>query len=225
MKTNKITKIIIAIMAVVILSSLTATAFADTGSNLLPEGTAYKKDGRGHGKHQNGERFEDWFEDRIDSRERSTDFSQLPNNPSDEEMIEFFQKYFTGQEPTGESGKNGKQGRCSKNRAEWFEDWFEKRIESRSRYVDFSQLPENPSDEEMIEFFRKNFTGDSNRKEPQDQAPEMGSEAFGKAPDQKPETAEPVTDITVTTETPAEQDVTVTPPAEEQPAEGTKDIA
>jgi hypothetical protein len=118
-----------------------------------------------HGRQ--ADRFEDWFEDRIDWNEYDVDFSLLPENPTDEEMIEFFRVYFTGngtdeeKAPEPMSREDRQKGHPKKNEqdraADRFEDWFEDRIDQYKDSADFSELPENPTDEEMIGFFRKYF--------------------------------------------------------------------
>ena len=105
MKTNKITKSIIVLLTVLILGSLSVSAYAKTNSDNAAETPAFKHGERKH--HQNEhkkDRFEDWFEHRIESREITVDFSQLPDNPTDEEMFEFFKNNFMG----SRSGENGK---------------------------------------------------------------------------------------------------------------------
>ena len=123
MKTNKITKLMIAFLAVLTVFSLTATAFAQTGTDTTGENTETQaeasaqtgsapekhghKDGKtrsGHPKKYDDDRFEDWFEDRIDDRGHRVDFSQLGEDPTDEEIVEFFKNNFMG----GRSGENGK---------------------------------------------------------------------------------------------------------------------
>lgn len=135
---------------------------------------------RGRSDKYRGEWFEDWFDDRIDSREHSVDYSRLPGYPTDEEMLEFFRMYFLGENTAPETvssfGKSGKTSGKSRDcgnmkperrskeedrKADMFEDWFEDRIEARKHQVDFSQLPENPTDEEILEFFKNNFLNKS----------------------------------------------------------------
>ena len=222
MKTNKSTKMIFALLAVLTIFCLTAAAFAQseaessgenaqTGAEAADQQAAEpekggKKDGKNHPgrRTKDDDRFEDWFEDRIEALEHGADFSELPEDPTDEELLDFFKKYFTGTETTGtETDKSAKkdpaarEGRSSRegqpehgrkkghgsdsdpsaadtngngtrpsrrmkhddDRADWFEDWFENRIEEYKNGVDFSELPENPTDEEMLEFFRKYFMG------------------------------------------------------------------
>ena len=138
MKTNKITKLMIAFLAVLTVFSLTATAFAQTGTDTTGENTETQaeasaqtgsapekhghKDGKtrsGHPKKYDDDRFEDWFEDRIDARKHDVDFSQLPENPKDEEMLDFFKQNFLGEAPEkksdakrqkGTSGEKGPEG-------------------------------------------------------------------------------------------------------------------
>ena len=178
MKTNKITKLMIAFLAVLTVFSLTATAFAQTGTDTTGENTETQaeasaqtgsapekhghKDGKtrsGHPKKYDDDRFEDWFEDRIDARKHDVDFSQLPENPTDEEMLDFFKQNFLGEAP--EKKSDAKQERPVKKdrKADRFEDWFEDRIDARGHRVDFSQLGEDPTDEEIVEFFKNNFMG------------------------------------------------------------------
>ena len=193
MKTNKVVKMLIALMAVVILNTLTVSAYAETGSETLPETFAFKR-GQKQNREQNfgynDDRLEDWFENRIESRENRVDFGQLPEKPTEEDMLEFFKQYFTG-ESTGQTtdGKSGQTApqdngcgrrdqstarpnmgtenlpmrpmRQNHEKADRFEDWFEDRIDARKHHVDFSELPENPTDEEIVEFFRKNFMGEN----------------------------------------------------------------
>lgn len=195
MKTNT-KKMIIAILAVVMIFSIFATAFAESGTSSAAAGEKSKQPApgqdRGRGKNRpgnhrrnNGDWYEDWFEDRIDARENRVDFSNLPENPTDEEIVEFFRKNFTDnnssktgenapiQEPMKDRGCGKGKGpkpsdipqtnedkrpvRYDDDQYDWFEDWFENRIKSRERDVDFTQLPENPTDEQMIVFFINNF--------------------------------------------------------------------
>ena len=150
MKTNKITKLMIAFLAVLTVFSLTATAFAQTGTDTTGENTetqaeasaqtasAHEKHGHKDGKNRpshtkkyNDDRFEDWFEDRIDARKHDVDFSQLPEDPTDEEMLDFFKQNFLGEAP--EKKSDAKQERPVKKdrKADRFEDWFEDRIDDR----------------------------------------------------------------------------------------------
>ena len=210
MKTNKITRIIIAIMAVVILSSLTVSAFAETGTDTASEVYAFKRgqkanrENKGQLKKHDDDWFEDWFEKRIEAHENNVDFSQLPENPTEEEMIEFFKNNFIG-EGTGRTGNsksdesakkdhksnkrdqssatpdtNGEKssGRSMKHdhdKADRYEDWFEDRIDARKHHVDFSELPENPTDEEIVEFFRKYFLNNNTEAAPTEGQSNQGS--------------------------------------------------
>ena len=203
MKTNTITRIIIAIMAVVILNSLTVSVFAETGTDVSSEAYSVKrgqkenKGNKSQTKKHDDDWFEDWFEKRIENRENEVDFSQLPENPTEEEMIEFFKKNFigenagkTGKEKSDESAKkdhkSNKRDQTSVNaeteeekssrrpmkhnhdKADRYEDWFENRIDACKHHVDFSELPENPTDEEIVEFFRKNFMNEDQEAAPAD---------------------------------------------------------
>lgn len=178
MKTNKITKLMIALLAALTVFSLAATAFAQTGTDTTGENTDPQaeasaqtvsahdkhghKDGKnrpGHAKKYNDDRFEDWFEDRIDARRHDVDFSQLPENPTDEEMLDFFKQNFLGDAPEKKSDAKPERPMKKDRKADRFEDWFEDRIDARGHRVDFSQLGEDPTDEEIVEFFKENFMG------------------------------------------------------------------
>ncbi len=240
MKTNKSTRIIIAIMAVVILSSLTVSVFAETGTDVSSEAYAFKrgqKENKGQTKKHDDDWFEDWFEKRIEDRENEVDFSQLPENPTEEDMIEFFKKNFIG-ENAGKTGngksdesakkdhKSNKRDQASANaeteegkssrrpmkhnhdKADRYEDWFEDRIDACKHHVDFSELPENPTDEEIVEFFRKNFMNEDKEAAPADAQSDIES------------AAETQTEIESTAEPQAEEEP-VKDPAEVQSTEET----
>ena len=178
MKTNKITKLMIALLAVLTVFSLTAAALAGTGSDTTGENTETQaeasaktasthekhghKDGKNrpaHTKKYNDDRFEDWFEDRIDARKHDVDFSKLPENPTDEEMLDFFKQNFLGDAPEKKSNTKPERPVKKDRTADRFEDWFEDCIDDRGHNVDFSQLGEDPTDEEIVEFFKNNFMG------------------------------------------------------------------
>ena len=65
--------------------------------------------------------------------------------------------------------------RQNHDQADRFEDWFEDRIDARKHHVDFSELPENPTDEEIVEFFRKNFMGENTGNVPAKPQSDQGS--------------------------------------------------
>lgn len=238
MKTNMITRIIIAIMAVVILSSLTVSVFAETGTDVSSEAHAFKRgqrENKGQTKKHDDDWFEDWFEKRIEDRENEVDFSQLPENPTEEDMIEFFKENFIGEDSvrkgTGKSDESAKKdhksnkkdqssvkpeteegkpsGRPRKHNhdiADRYEDWFEDRIDACKHHVDFSELPENPTDEEIVEFFRKNFLNKDKEATPADAHSDIESAA--ETQDEIESTAEPQADEEL-----------VKDPAEVQPTE------
>lgn len=233
MKTNKLTKSIFALLAVVMLGAVTVSAFANTGSDAISETFAFKRgEKRNDPNHQKREYFEDWFENRIDTREDYVDYSQLSDKPTNEEMMEFFKNYFMG-ESTSQSGRN-KPHRSHKDerKADRFEDWFEDRIERHEHRVDFSELPEKPTDEEIVEFFKKYFmdengtvTGNGQKRGGKCE-PSSGDK---NTTEQTPVTAEkaaPEGEVTsktpqnvVTEETPAETQPTEEAPVETQPTE------
>ena len=219
MKTNKFSKCIIALMAVVIFSTLAVPVFADTGNDPSSYVYAFKKDKKEHSKrdnHRHEEWLEDWFEDRIDAREHSVDYSKLPDNPSDEDFYQFFKKNFVSEI---ESPKNGHQpGRSMKDeqKADRFEDWFEDRIDIRKGCADFSELPEKPTDEEILEFFKKNFMDQNGRLiDGEKQSPDAPAN-----PDIEPA---PVTDPAPQSDSVPEPEETL--PEPEQPSEEGKDKA
>ena len=177
MKTNKTRKVLIALLAVISIFSFAASAFAQTEAVSKEETSAQaetakkpsaqaEKPGKKDGKHRHGhpvrfdaDRFEDWFEDRIDARKHNVDFSQLPENPTDEEMLDFFRKNFLSEAPEQNCNSKPEHPMKKNRKADRFEDWFEDRIDAREYHVDFSQLGDNPTDEEIVEFFRTNFLG------------------------------------------------------------------
>ena len=161
MKTNKITKIIIAFMAVVILSSLTVTAFAETGTEVTTETYSFKRgEKKNHPVKQDGDWFEDWFENRIEARKHNVDFSQLPEDATDKEILDFFRNNFLGKAPEQKNEAKPERPAKKDRKADLFEDFFEDRIDAREHRVDFSQLGEDPTDEEIVEFFKNNFMGE-----------------------------------------------------------------
>lgn len=233
MKTNKLTKSIFALLAVVMLGAVTVSAFANTGSEAISETFAFKRgEKRNDPNHQKREYFEDWFENRIDTRENYVDYSKLSDKPTNEEMLEFFKNYFMS-ESTSQSGRN-KPHRSHKDerKAERFEDWFEDRIERHEHRVDFSELPEKPTDEEIVEFFKKYFmdengtvTGNRQKREGKcepssddknttEQTPVTAEKA---APEG--EVSSEIPQNVVTEETPAETQPTEEAPVETQPTE------
>ena len=161
MKINKITKIIIAFMAVVILSSLTVTAFAETGTEVTTETYSFKRgEKKNHPVKQDGDWFEDWFENRIEARKHNVDFSQLPEDATDKEILDFFRNNFLGKAPEQKNEAKPERPAKKDRKADRFEDFFEDRIDAREHRVDFSQLGEDPTDEEIVEFFKNNFMGE-----------------------------------------------------------------
>ena len=264
MKTNKLNQMIIAFMAVVMLFALTAAAFADNTANTDPnaaqtetpetqgEKSASCKHSRGKGSVKgnrhgrfNEDDFEDWFEDRIEKHGKHVDFSELPENPTDEEILEFFKKYFLGETtarmdtvnttpdaaqtetPEAETaetagGKHGRGKGSGKGHRhgqfdeEDFEDWFEDRIEKRGKHADFSELPENPTDEEILEFFRKNFMDEAAERENSADSTEAAADGEGSSGEENgsgsdsetPETPEADPQIVPTEEAPDEAGTT-----------------
>ena len=264
MKTNKVTRIIVALMAVVLFCSMAAGAFAQTESAPAAEEKSGKSGRRM--KDDIEDWFEDWFEDRIEALEDKVDFSELPEEPTEEELMDFFVKYFMddakAEDKDGKAdapkhgGKHSDKGKPGKDstegssfgkdhkpgkdrpegrgfgkdhkpedpRADRFDDWFEDRIEGRGRHVDFSELPENPTDEEIVEFFRKYFMdGDSvvNFGKPKGPRHPGKPEA---APEAAPET-EPAPETEAAPEAEIPQENSDAAPAEEQPAAETDNAA
>jgi hypothetical protein len=84
-------------------------------------------------------------------------------------MVEFFKNNFLDKAPdrnpkTKEDSRPDPRKKYEDPRSDRFEDWFENRIEKNENTVDFSQLPENPTDEEIVEFFRNNFMNKGNER-------------------------------------------------------------
>lgn len=201
MKTNKVTKLMTALLAALTFFSLTATAFAGTGKQGGKSQTqtetsrqsapAPDERGQKNGKNRpsrpmkyDDDRFEDWFEGRIDERRHNVDFSKLPESPSDEEMLEFFKDNFMGKAPEQKSDARPERPMKKDRKADRFEDWFEDRIDEREHCVDFSQLGEDPTDEEIVEFFRNNFMGQTSpRKTDESGKPCNGQKTIPNHPD------------------------------------------
>lgn len=225
MKTNILTKSIFALLAVVIFGAVTVSAFANTSSDAISETIAFKRgEKRNDANHPKREFFEDWFENRIDTRENYVDYSQLPEKPTNEEMLEFFNNYFMG-ESTPRSGRNNSQRSYKDERkADRFEDWFEDRIERHEHRVDFSELPENPTDEEIVEFFKKYFMDENGTVTRKEQKRGDKCEPYSgdkNTTEQTPVTAEKtVPEEKVNSETP-QNVVTEEAPAKTQPTEET----
>ena len=228
MKTNKITKSIIVLLTVLILGSLSVSAYAKTNSDNAAETPAFKHGEKKH--HQNEhkkDRFEDWFEHRIESREITVDFSQLPDNPTDEEMFEFFKNNFMGKNESQTGSGRPNRSKKDHRKADSFEDWFEDRIDAREHRVDFSELPEDPTDEEIVEFFRKNFMGKDNTGNLNEQKKDDSGKPSCGHKNRPPRPAKPVTDNTAETGTvsenpvvqPVDETTAVEQPVEEAPAE------
>ena len=228
MKTNKVTKLMIALLAALTLFCLTTTAFAGTetgkqrektktqAETSKPSAPAPEKHGHKDGKNHparpmkyNDDRFEDWFEDRIDTRKHDIDFSKLPENATDKEMLEFFIENFIGEASRQKGDARPERPMKKDRKADRFEDWFEDRIDEREHCVDFSQLGENPTDEEIVAFFRNNFM-DNNTSPKTEPAPKA---------EPAPESIEPAP-----VEQPTEE-VTEQSPAEEPTEENIKDKA
>ena len=211
MKTNKVQKLIIALAALVILSSLTVTAFAETGTDITSEVFSFKrgeKENRNTPQRHDADWFEDWFEKRIETRERDVDFSELPGRPTENEMVQFFEKHFMGENTPSQNGEKPARPMKKDPKADRFDDWFEDRVESREHVVDFSELPENPTDEEILEFFKKNFMSESNS----ETMKEPGTGKEGKpVSEQKNDPKQPIE--------PNAAPVPETKPAPDQPAE------
>lgn len=221
MKTNKGKKLIIALLAVVILASLTAAVNAETGSGNTTKAAEPQRSDKGYRnqpRKQDGEWFEDWFEHRIESREKDVDFSQLPDKPSEKEMLEFFQKNFTGGNASDNNNVKPSQPMKKDRKADRFDDWFEDRIESREHSVDFSELPENPTDEEILDFFKKYFMTGSTEEDVKGQNFENAGKPFReqkcapekplepeKTPDPKPESLPETIENTPSEEKPSEE--------------------
>ena len=192
MKTNKLTKSIFVLLAVVILGAVTISAFAATGSDAVSENIAFKRgEKKNDPNHQKREFFEDWFENRIDNREDYVDFGKLPDKPTNEEMMEFFKNNFMGE--SGPQSRSTNRSRDDERKADRFEDWFEDHIEHREHIVDFSELPEKPTDEEIVEFFKKYFMDENGSVTGNLQMPDGKCEPFAgdkNAPAQPPVTVE-----------------------------------
>lgn len=203
MKTNTVRKMMLAFMAVLMLCSAFGAAFAETEATAVPEGeTESQTETQGSSDHRGAHRsrkggkgrqdsFEDWFEDKIEDCEGQIDFSELPENPTDEEVMEFFSKYFCGQSSarTGDGKPKGHHGKSDDDdQYDWLEDWFEDKIDARKNSVDFSTLPENPTDDEILEFFRTNFLNEEPEKPAEENAEDAAVQP--EAPD-TPETEEP----------------------------------
>ena len=266
MKTNMMTKCILGVLAVLTVCLFFMPAFAADETQAAETVPAENsRPGKEHkpGKHERpkkggdsfDDRFEDWFEDRIEALENTVDFSELPDEPTEADMVEFFKKFFMGDtetsaeavkekdqkhgnKPSGEDrsregrpgGKGfGKGKKHEDPRAEQFEDWFEDRIESRQHDVDFSELPENPTEEEMVEFFKKYFMDG-------DAVVNFGEHEGHKGPhhpkkqEAAPETeavseTEAVPETETAPEAAAPQENIDAAPAEEQPAEETDSAA
>ena len=178
MKTNKFAKLMIALLAALTLFCLTTTAFAATERGRQAEKTkpqaetskqsapAPEQNSRKDGKNRperpmmyDDDRFEDWFEDRIDQRRHDVDFSKLPDNATDKEMLEFFMNNFMSESSKQQNSSKPERPMKKDRKADRFEDWFEDKIDNCEHHVDFSQLGENPTDEEIVEFFRNNLMG------------------------------------------------------------------
>ena len=267
MKTNTLSKMIIVFLGAVMFFALNAAVYAETGrtnntkkdqttgipcepgtvtpdfsGRMAQRGDNGSRGGRRSDNYQ-GEWFEDWFDDRIDSRENSVDYGQLPGNPTDAEMLEFFRMYFMGGnaapgsvDGSEKSGKHSGRSRDGGNmkperrsreedrKADMFEDWFENRIEMRKHQVDFSQLPENPTDEEMLEFFKYNFLGESSTRTESVKPDEAPINTDGAAQNvQQPPAEEPAPEEIpaekTAPETPAEESAPETPVEENVPEE------
>ncbi len=257
MKTNKATKLMSVFLTALTLFCLTTTVFAGTESGKQGEKTKTHaetskqsapapekpghKDGKNHParpmKYDNN-RFEDWFEDRIDTRKHNIDFNKLPENPTDKEMLEFFIENFMGEASRQKTNAKPERPMKKDRKADRFEDWFEDRIDEREHRVDFSQLGENPTDEEIVEFFRNNFMGDNASRKTDKSGKPCGEQKDAPRDPGKPETepapkAEPVPEsiesapeniepapVEQPTEEGAEQ-----APAEDPTAENVKDKA
>ena len=249
MKTNKVTKLLTALLATLTFFCLTATAFAGTGKQGGKSQTQAEtsrqsapapdkrrqKDGKIRQERPmmyDNDRFEDWFEDRIDSRKHDVDFSQLPENPTDEELLDFFKQNFLGDAPEKKSDAKPERPVKKDRKAERFEDWFEDRIDEHEHCVDFSQLGENPTDEEIVEFFRNNFMGNtSSRKTDESDKPcseqkAVPSQSGKKDAEPVPESLEgaPESIEPASAEQPTEE-VTEQSPVEEPTEEDVKDKA
>ena len=132
MKTNTIGKSILTLLLVLIVCSFALPALADTekqneSSSLIAdagkeetgepetavtpdtEAAAPVKPGKKDGKNRPERPVKDGRdESRKASRRHGFDFSELPDDPTDEEIVEFFKKYFMGKDPAGtpDRGKN-----------------------------------------------------------------------------------------------------------------------
>ena len=100
----------------------------------------------------------------LKARERIRLYSQLPENPTDAQLREFYEKHKIGRSPAYSNGKfdeNGKAG-YGFNKASRSLRSGHPAIESkagqqraRERVRIFSHLPENPTDAQLREFYEK----------------------------------------------------------------------
>ena len=111
MKTNMMTKCILGVLAVLTVCLFFMPAFAADETQAAETVPAENScPGKEHkpGKHERpkkggdsfDDRFEDWFEDRIEALENTVDFSELPDEPTEADMVEFFRKFFMGDTET-----------------------------------------------------------------------------------------------------------------------------
>ncbi len=199
MKTNKATKLLLALMALLTILSLTAGVFAQTDTNNQDPSAETQSDtaetdqsgterlSRKDRKDHRMKDIDDDDDDDDDHRWDKVDFSELPENPTEEELKDFFEKNFPGKslhsdkadkrsqegkpempETKGDnfsSNRKPMQGqqkghsvetKPSKDKSPSMED----RKDSRRHGIDFSELPDDPTDEEILEFFKKYFMGE-----------------------------------------------------------------
>ena len=165
MKTNKIIKSIVIVMLILTVCSFAVPAMADRGSRnessrygekgknetelsvtaereMSVSGKAERKDGKNRPERPMDDDDDDRFEDRGKGRRHGVDFSELPEEPTDEEIVEFFKKYFMGNDParTADRGSDEETGKD-----------FKKDSRPFGRHKDCSCRSDDPADETAAE--------------------------------------------------------------------------
>lgn len=212
MKTNKILKMLTALTGILIILSMTPAVFAQADNSAAGKGTAETQ--------TNTDGSDAKTPQKPSRKSGQPDFSKLPENLTEEDLEEFFEKYFSEKGPRPEDGKKsdgkykkgqtteniempGEQNmpaepqvknrdfprdphskdsrpfppKCDNDRDDDDDDDDDDEAEDlhehkgfRKHGIDFSELPDNPTDEEILDFFKKNFPG-KNKPEGTETAP------------------------------------------------------
>ncbi len=208
MKTNNFTKTILAILAILTVCLFSLPAFADSDP--------VESISSGSDSTRNDETIAPEFAE-----------TETEKTEAEPETVQNNSQPMPGKQSHKNTEMKGQkhpkhQGKHQEDRADFFEDWFEDRIDSRKKHVDFSELGDDPTDEQILEFFKKYFLDeDDQEKSMKDNNCTKGDKSFSgnRNNPHHPNKTEPDSTIEAAPETISET------PAEESIEESSQDAA